>query len=111
MYVYIISGRGRDHLDSWFEDTGVGLSAEHGCFYKHPLCVRDAINPVTQTSPVESATRLVKSASNNWFRLADETDLSWRESIRPLFHHYTQRTPGSFIEEKEVSSFDEMRLG
>lgn len=24
-YVYILSGRGRQHLDSWFEGTGVGL--------------------------------------------------------------------------------------
>jgi trehalose-phosphatase len=24
-YVYILSGRGRQHLDSWFENTGIGL--------------------------------------------------------------------------------------
>ncbi len=35
-YVYILSGRGREPLDKWFHNTGIGLSAEHGCFYKHP---------------------------------------------------------------------------
>ena len=35
-YVYILSGRSRKHLDQWFSSCGVGLSAEHGCFYKHP---------------------------------------------------------------------------
>ncbi|KAG0262815.1 Trehalose-6-P synthase/phosphatase complex synthase subunit [Mortierella polycephala] len=87
-YVYILSGRDRKHLDSWFGNCGVGLSAEHGCFYKHP-----ADEPV----------KLVKDAGNGWFRSVDQVDASWRETIRPLFKHYTERTPGSFIEEKEIN--------
>ncbi|KAJ3107047.1 Trehalose-6-P synthase/phosphatase complex synthase subunit [Phlyctochytrium planicorne] len=35
-YVYILSGRSRKYLDRWFIGTGVGLSSEHGCFYRHP---------------------------------------------------------------------------
>lgn len=30
-------------------------------------------------------------------------DSSWRKTIEHLFQHYTERTPGSFIEEKEVN--------
>jgi trehalose-6-phosphatase len=36
IYVYSLSGRGHQYLDSWFGKTGVGLVAKHGCFYKHP---------------------------------------------------------------------------
>ena len=35
--------------------------------------------------------------------MVDQVDTSWRETIRPLFQHYTERTPGSFIEEKEIN--------
>lgn len=28
---------------------------------------------------------------------------TWRDSIRPLLTHYTERTPGSFVEEKEIN--------
>ena len=38
-----------------------------------------------------------------WTVLVDQVDSSWRETIRPLFHHYLERTPGSFIEEKEIN--------
>lgn len=84
--VYILSGRARSHLETWFEDVDVGLSAEHGCFYRHPpsFVTRDGL-------------------SRPWSRLAQDVDDSWRETIRPLFQHYTERTPGSFIEEKEVN--------
>ncbi|RKP27446.1 glycosyltransferase family 20-domain-containing protein [Syncephalis pseudoplumigaleata] len=84
-YVYILSGRGRQHLDSWFEKTGVGLLAEHGCFYKHPPY------------------RVGKDVGNGWYCLVESADRSWRDTIVPLFLHYTERTPGSFIEEKEIN--------
>ncbi|KAG2226359.1 hypothetical protein INT45_000527 [Circinella minor] len=99
-YVYILSGRGRKHLDAWFDSTGVGLSAEHGCFYKHPVSIRDKVNPV-QSSSHES--KLIKEVDNNWYCLVEQIDPSWKETIRPLFQHYTERTPGSFIEEKEIN--------
>jgi trehalose 6-phosphate synthase/phosphatase len=81
-YVYVLSGRSRCHLDNWFRGTGIGLSAEHGCFYRH-----------TGESQI----------LDNWIRLANNFDSSWRDIIRPLFQHYTERTPGSFIEEKEIN--------
>ena len=99
-YVYILSGRGRKHLDAWFDSTGVGLSAEHGCFYKHPASIRDEINPV-QSSSHES--KLIKEEDGKWYCLVEQIDPSWKETIRPLFQHYTERTPGSFIEEKEIN--------
>ncbi|KAI9013919.1 glycosyltransferase family 20-domain-containing protein [Phycomyces nitens] len=97
-YVYILSGRGRHHLDEWFASTGVGLSAEHGCFYKHPANIRDEINPTENNDG-----KLIKEEDNKWYCLVEQVDPSWKETIRPLFQHYTERTPGSFIEEKEIN--------
>eukprot|EP00158_Paraphelidium_tribonemae_P005776 Partr_v1_DN27518_c0_g1_i2_m30477 putative synthase len=86
-FVYIMSGRDRVHLDRWFGEIGIGLSAEHGCFYKHPRALISANEP-----------------DGGWKRLVQpHYDMSWKEIIRPLFQHYTERTPGSFIEEKEIN--------
>ncbi|KAJ3145866.1 Trehalose-6-P synthase/phosphatase complex synthase subunit [Geranomyces michiganensis] len=149
VYVYILSGRSRMHLDLWFAETGVGLSAEHGCFYKHPQKLgEDFADPdaedgdegfggvenggpdfatTTTTTPAGAAggaanngatptptgaangnggkgAEIFRRRSNNgWLALVDQVDSSWRDTIRPLFQHYTERTPGSFIEEKEIN--------
>ncbi|KAF9960319.1 Trehalose-6-P synthase/phosphatase complex synthase subunit [Modicella reniformis] len=105
-YVYILSGRDRKHLDSWFGGCGVGLSAEHGCFYKHSTGVAKALKQIQSEIPSNNAqepSKLVKDAGNRWFRSVDQVDASWRETIRPLFKHYTESTPGSYIEEKEIN--------
>jgi trehalose 6-phosphate synthase/phosphatase len=90
--VYILSGRGRLHLDKWFEETQVGLSAEHGCFYKHPAKIG--------SQPILSG---AKADTNGWWCQVTQTDSTWKSVIMPLFQHYTARTPGSFIEEKEIN--------
>ncbi|KAJ3009031.1 UNVERIFIED_CONTAM: Trehalose-6-P synthase/phosphatase complex synthase subunit [Siphonaria sp. JEL0065] len=193
-YVYIFSGRSRNYLDAWFGDIGVGLSAEHGCFYRHPPnkfddSLIDALDsehaaapmsPVFSTSPstsnsltnlvglqtqpfsesiasprpLKSLTSLVtspipysplmrhispfRSASyhggsattpspklgtsigsasgiiktprrmqHGWLSLVDDqsdsSNSSWSQEILPLFQYYTERTPGSFVEEKEIN--------
>jgi trehalose-phosphatase len=93
--VYILSGRARTHLDKWFEGTGVGLSAEHGCFLKHP--------PLVPHRTSTAAAAAGGNTESGWIRLVNQFDDSWRDIIRPLFQHYTERTPGSFIEEKEIN--------
>jgi trehalose-6-phosphatase len=99
-FIYILSGRSRGHLDAWFKDTGIGLSAEHGCFYKHPEVLRDKVNPIAN---FVAEGKTVKEESNGWYRLVEQVDPTWKETIKPLFQHYTERTPGSFIEEKEIN--------
>ncbi|KAJ1987412.1 Trehalose-6-P synthase/phosphatase complex synthase subunit [Dimargaris cristalligena] len=109
-YVYILSGRSRAHLDAWFGETGVGLSAEHGCFYKHPQALRKPgmVDPTAMTTSSTSAnsgssdTHPAKPDTDDWFCLVDHVDPTWRETIRPLFQHYLERTPGSSIEDKEI---------
>jgi trehalose 6-phosphate synthase/phosphatase len=71
--VTIISGRDRDSLDEWFSDLPLNLVAEHGV-----------------------AVRL----KNGIWQLEREIDQSWKPNIRPTLELFSQRSPGSFIEEK-----------
>jgi trehalose 6-phosphate synthase/phosphatase len=74
--VVIISGRDRETLDKWFGDRNLGLIAEHGVW------IKDWEKPWETIEP-----------------LRDE----WKEQMRPIFEWYEDRTPGSFIEEKDFS--------
>ncbi|KAJ8327376.1 Trehalose-6-P synthase/phosphatase complex synthase subunit [Batrachochytrium dendrobatidis] len=210
VYVYIFSGRSREHIMKWFGEVGVGLSAEHGCFYRHPSKLPHPIecssssgsagydedasvdgsatdmhdseiknlisstrsrlseiqvqpnsgaqvgeartiktdhfgnvatdlidsslsgmvhtdahlgaNPTDLPLTEDHTDRVVRAvdddgdggtvgvmslqrrlSSNGWYAMVDQVDSSWRATIRPLFQHYTERTPGSFIEEKEIN--------
>lgn len=116
VYVYILSGRPREQLDRWFGNIDVGLSAEHGCFYRHPKKVygddyierlrgvgaptgiNDLLVPIDRT--LGSSASSTGSISNSpfsrptldgWYAMIDQVDSSWRKTILPLFQHYTER--------------------
>ncbi len=74
--VVIVSGRDRDTLDSWFGNLNVGLVAEHGVW--------------------------IKEAGKNW-RIIEPLNADWKDEIRPILEQYVDRTPGSFVEEKDFS--------
>ena len=74
--VVITSGRDRDTLTDWFGTLSIGLVAEHGVW--------------------------IKDIKNNWKQIAP-LDNEWKNEIRPILEFYTDRTPGSFIEEKDFS--------
>jgi len=57
---------------------------------------------VIQTTVVVQRGKRVKD-DDGWIAMVDQINSSWKDTIRPLFQHYTERTPGSFIEEKEVN--------
>lgn len=73
--VAIISGRDKDTLDNWLGGLPVRLLAEHGEFEKR---------------------------NNAWFRtsVVDET---WKKTIKPIIELFTQRLPGSLLEEKKTA--------
>ena len=71
--VAIISGRDREFLEKWFGKLDVTLYSEHGHFKKSPK--KDWVE---------------KSQGNN----------SWKENFLPIFQDFTDRTPGTFTEEK-----------
>ncbi|MDF2957671.1 MAG: Trehalose-6-phosphate synthase [Candidatus Alkanophagales archaeon MCA70_species_1] len=72
--VVIVSGRDRKTLEGWFKNLNVDLVAEHGAAVRR---------------------------GGEW-RLVEGVD-DWKESIRQVLELYVDRTPGSFIEEKEFS--------
>lgn len=79
--VWIISGRDQKALNEWMGDVpNLGLSAEHGCFMKYP-----------------------DTPEQEWVNLAESIDLGWMEDVLKIFIYYTERTQGSFIEQKRAS--------
>jgi len=74
--VVLISGRDRANLEKWFDDLNIGLVAEHGVWTKEK----------------DNEWKRVRAASSNW-----------KGEVRPLLEVYVDRTPGSFVEEKEFS--------
>lgn len=74
--ITIISGRDRKSLETWFEGHKINLIVEHGVW--------------------------IKKYGKEWKMLANAND-TWKPSIRPSLETFVDRTPGSFIEEKNYS--------
>ena len=71
----IVSGRDKGTLDRWFGHLNLGLIAEHGFWIKD-----------------EGKWQLIEPLSNEW-----------KAEVRPVLQLYVDRTPGSFLEEKDFS--------
>jgi trehalose 6-phosphate synthase/phosphatase len=71
----IISGRGRDSIEPWFADKPYTLVTDHGVWLRR---------------------------SGQWQQLEDPKT-EWKEIIRPILENFVDRTPGTFIEEKDYS--------
>ncbi len=74
--VVLISGRDRETFEEWFGDKPYTLIVEHGVWNR--------------------------TAGSDW-EMIEPLDDSWKESIRSSLEFYVDRTPGSFIEEKNYS--------
>ncbi|HEX6284330.1 MAG TPA: bifunctional alpha,alpha-trehalose-phosphate synthase (UDP-forming)/trehalose-phosphatase, partial [Pyrinomonadaceae bacterium] len=77
--VALISGRSRADLERWF--TGIAnlwIAAEHGALLWSPI-------------------------SRSWEQPHTDAPAEWKKSVYPILEHFVDRTPGSFIEEKEFS--------
>ena len=77
--IYIISGRDQQFLQTHLGHIPqLGLSAEHGSFVRH-------------------------CNSTKWHNLTENIDMSWKEKVTEIFEFYTERTQGSFIEQKRCA--------
>ncbi|KAJ3079031.1 hypothetical protein HK102_004070 [Quaeritorhiza haematococci] len=76
--VYLMSGRRKDDLKEFMKILGLGISAESGAFLKY-------------------------ADSNKWETMLDDVDISWKKPVLEIFEYYTDRTPGSFIEQRDLS--------
>jgi len=72
----ILSSRDKNTLERWFGKLKMGLVAEYGAW--------------------------IKEKDGNWRRDQSLTS-DWKEKVQPIMERYVDRTPGSFIEEKEFS--------
>ncbi|KAF5353408.1 hypothetical protein D9756_007953 [Leucocoprinus leucothites] len=62
---------------------GIGIVAENGCFIK--------------TKPGRN------SATGEWINLVANLNMTWKSSCLEILHYFTERTPGSIVEEREAS--------
>ena len=74
--VVIVSGRRHETLEEWFGHLKLDLIAEHGAWQKH--------------------------YQEEWKSLPLLTD-KWKHEVKTVLDTYTDRTPGSFIEDKSYS--------
>jgi trehalose 6-phosphate synthase/phosphatase len=73
--VVIISGRDRGFLKEWFGDLNIDFAAESGYWIR----------------------------KNREWRLAEHSDIGWKEIVKSILKKYINKLPGSFIEEKEFT--------
>jgi trehalose 6-phosphate synthase/phosphatase len=74
--VVIISGRDKNTLSHWFESFNLDIIGEHGVW--------------------------LKKNGDDW-KTIDDMHSDWKGEILPVLELYVNRTPGSFIEEKDYS--------
>ena len=76
--VAIVSGRSRVDLERWFDEVpGLWLAAEHGALLRSPGADWEAARPVDPET--------------------------WKPRVRAILEHFADRTPGTFVEEKEFA--------
>jgi trehalose 6-phosphate synthase/phosphatase len=74
--VVVVSGRDRHTLGEWFAGLPLDLVAEHGVW--------------------------VRSGAEEWLTIEPLND-EWKARIGPVLEAFADRTPGSFVEEKDFS--------
>ena len=76
-HTFLLSGRRIADLQTWFGHLPeLGLAGEHGARWREP-------------------------GSAEWRSRSE--DAEWKQSVRPILEHFTERTPGSSVEEKECA--------
>jgi len=74
--IVIISGRDKTTLDEWLGSLDVSLVAEHGAW--------------------------IKQRNKQW-QCTQPHAAQWKDTIKPILELYSDRTPGSSVEEKDFS--------
>ena len=75
----LISGRPRAELEAWFGKTaGLWLVAEHGAMFRRP-------------------------SAPGWELTRPTIPVDWKGRVLPVLEHFVDRTPGSFVEEKDYA--------
>jgi trehalose 6-phosphate synthase/phosphatase len=75
-HVHIVTGRTRDSIEPWLGHLPIALHAEHGFWSRSP--------------------------GSKWTKNS-LSDVSWKDALRSLVNQFVEGTPGSLLEEKDVS--------
>ncbi len=75
--IVIISGRGKDELDEWLGSLPLNLTAEHGSW--------------------------IREAGEKKWHLLKPLSSEWKEEVIPILEMYTDRLPGSYVQERDYS--------
>ncbi|KAJ3568203.1 hypothetical protein NP233_g5869 [Leucocoprinus birnbaumii] len=83
--VWLLSGLPvKDVLERVAEKVpGIGIVAENGCYIK--------------TKPAKN------SPAGEWINLVANSNMTWKSSCLEILHYFTERTPGSIVEERQAS--------
>lgn len=73
---FLFCFRERRFMDTWLGKLRAGLAAEYGFYYRLP-------------------------EAEQWQCIGQDLDLSWKDVVRPIMQYFTERTPGTYIENKE----------
>jgi trehalose 6-phosphate synthase/phosphatase len=73
--VIVVSGRDKETLNNWLGKLNIHLIAEHGAW--------------------------IQKENRQWEHVDPMMITEWKHEIKPVLELYTDRTPGSFIEEKD----------
>lgn len=74
--VVLISGRDKHTLGNWWQHISVDLISEHGVWMRK---------------------------QNSEWELSENVKNDWMEAVRPVIENFVDRTPGTFIEDKNYS--------
>lgn len=78
-HFWIISGRDKTFLDTYFGSVpSIGLSAEHGAFVRRPH-------------------------RTDWEDISGAADKAWQDGVIADLEKFTAKTPGSWIERKDIA--------
>ncbi len=74
--IFLISGRDKETFEKWFAGKDYAMIVEHGVWF---------------------------SENGKPFRMLENVKNDWMSKIRPVLESFVDRTPGSFIEDKNYS--------
>ncbi|KAK1233197.1 Trehalose-6-P synthase/phosphatase complex subunit [Marasmius sp. AFHP31] len=82
--VWLLSGYSRKQLARVGQEVGgrLGIIAENGCYIK---------------------TRNTKGQEGEWISMVANLNMTWKNVCSEMLHYFTERTPGSYVQEREAS--------
>lgn len=103
--IYLLAGEGRHMMEGIFSHGNVGLVSESGCFLRHPMSLRAALEEGCAGTKGDGDPACPTSAAvggDDWIKLGEHVgEEGWRERVETILRFYTDHTPGSRLEERE----------